>query len=71
MTDQRIRVRRPWPDRITTALWGLVPVGVGLVALGRGAGLQVDGELLGIGALVVLGAWMLVSALVVIVRDRR
>jgi hypothetical protein len=68
----RIRpvVYRPLSRRITTMLWGLAVVAFGAGVIARLNGYTFDMELLAILTLAVLGAWILVSAVVALVRDR-
>ncbi len=68
----RIRpvVYRPLSRRITTMLWGLAVVAFGAGVIARLNGYPFDMELMAILTLAVLGAWILVSAVVALVRDR-
>ncbi len=63
-------VYRPLPQRITTMLWGVAVAGFGAGVIAHLQGYAFDMELLGIVVLAVLGAWILASAVVVIVRGR-
>ncbi len=63
-------VYRPFVRRVTTMLWGLAVVAFGAGVIAHLSGYDFDMELLGIVALGVLGAWILVSALVALIRER-
>ena len=68
----RIRpiVYKPFARRVTTMLWGLAVVAFGAGVIAHLSGYDFDMELLGIATLAVLGAWILVSALIALVRER-
>ncbi len=57
-------------QRVTGALWGLIVAAVAALAIAALSGYAIDLEVFVIGALAVLGGWLLVSALVVAIRDR-
>ncbi len=64
MNTPRLR----YPERITGALWGLIIAAVAGLALAALSGLAIDLEVFAIGALVVLGGWLLISALLAAVK---
>lgn len=53
--------RRP-TERVTSALWGALVAGVGALMIATFSGYEVDLELAGIIALVALGGWLVLSA---------
>ncbi len=62
-TSAPTRARRRLPQRLTTMLWGVLVMAFGGLVIARLSGFDFDLELAGIIALAVLGAWILVSAL--------
>jgi hypothetical protein len=63
-------VYRPLAQRVTTMLWGVAVAGFGVGVIAHLQGHSFDTELLGIVVLTVLGAWLLASAVVAIIRGR-
>ena len=63
-------VYRSLSQRITTMLWGVAVVGFGVGVIAHLQGYAFDMELLGIVVLAVLGAWILASAVLAIIRGR-
>jgi hypothetical protein len=55
-------IRRHASDRITGALWGALVTSVGVLMIATFSGYTVDLELTGIIALVALGGWLVLSA---------
>ena len=70
MSTELTEVRRPWSRRITTVVWGLLIAGVAALAIVELSGNNVDFELALIVGLVVLGGWLLMSALMSTRRPR-
>lgn len=56
-------IRRRAADRVTGALWGALVAGVGALMIATFSGYEIDLELAGIIALVALGGWLVMSAL--------
>lgn len=57
------RVKLGWRSRITTLLWGLLVLAVGGAAVIELNGQNIDMEVVFIGALIVMGTWLVISAL--------
>ena len=55
-------IRRRPTERVTSALWGALVAGVGALMIATFSGYEVDLELAGIIALVALGGWLVLSA---------
>lgn len=58
MTTLRLRPS----ERIAGTLWGLIVTGAAVTAMVVLSGYEVDTELVLIGALVILGGWLVISA---------
>lgn len=57
------KVSLGWMSRVTTLLWGLLVMAVGGAAVLELNGQNIDMEVVFIAALIVLGSWLLISAL--------
>lgn len=69
-TSNRPVVYRSLSQRVTTTLWGVAVAGFGVGVIAHLQGYTFDMELLGIVVLAVLGAWILASAVLAIIRGR-
>ncbi len=69
-SSNRPVVYRPLTQRVTTMLWGVAVAGFGVGVIAHLQGYSFDMELLGIVVLAVVGAWILTSAVMSMIRSR-